>query len=121
MNFSLEHIILFVENPFVSAQFYSTLLNMKPVEQSPTFVMFVFPNGLKLGLWSRYTAEPLVFGYAGAQEICFEVNDVDLVYEKWGAQGITIIQKPTDMDFGRTFVAIDPDKNRIRVYKMHKE
>lgn len=29
---------------------------------------------------------------------------------------MTILQTPTDMDFGRTFVALDPDKHRLRVY-----
>jgi predicted enzyme related to lactoylglutathione lyase len=33
----------------------------------------------------------------------------------------TVAQKPTDMDFGRTFVVLDPDGHRIRVYKLHEE
>jgi hypothetical protein len=26
------------------------------------------------------------------------------------------VQPPTDMDFGRTFVALDPDGDRLRVF-----
>ena len=30
--------------------------------------------------------------------------------------GVKILQPPTDMDFGRTFVALDPDGHRLRVF-----
>jgi hypothetical protein len=29
---------------------------------------------------------------------------------------VSIIQEPTDMDFGRTFVGLDPDGHRVRVF-----
>jgi catechol 2,3-dioxygenase-like lactoylglutathione lyase family enzyme len=117
---SLGFVLLFVENPQKSGIFYQNLLDLKPVEQSPTFVMFALKNGVMLGLWSRYTAEPRVDASAGALEICFPADDVDAVYDAWGKKHVTIAQKPTDMDFGRTFVALDPDGHRIRVYKMHE-
>jgi predicted enzyme related to lactoylglutathione lyase len=117
----LGFVLLFVKNPCESTVFYSKIFALKPVEQSPTFTMFALPNGVMLGLWSRYTAEPRVESYAGASEICFGTEHVDDLYEKWGAQGVTIIQKPTEMDFGRTFVGIDPDGHRIRVYKLREE
>ena len=34
----------------------------------------------------------------------------------WRAQGLRILQSITDMDFGRTFVALDPDGHRLRAY-----
>jgi len=117
----LGFILLFVENPIKSADFYSNILNLKPIEQSPTFAMFALENGVMLGLWSKYTAEPKVDSIPGAMDICFPVDDVDLVYEHLGAKGVTIIQKPTDMDFGRTFVFLDLDGHRIRIYKLHHE
>lgn len=73
-----------------------------------------------LGLWSRYTAEPRVEATAGAQEICFSTEDVDGLYESWGKKHLTVIQKPTDLDFGRTFVVADPDGHRIRIYKLNQ-
>ncbi|MGE0009705.1 MAG: VOC family protein [Candidatus Babeliales bacterium] len=117
----LGFILLFVENPAISAAFYSKLFNTKPIEQSPTFAMFALTNGVMLGLWSRYTAEPIVSNEPGAAEICFAVENVDAAFDVLGAQGITMIQKPTDMDFGRTFVALDPDGHRIRIYKLMGE
>jgi catechol 2,3-dioxygenase-like lactoylglutathione lyase family enzyme len=62
---------LFVENPSESAAFYRKLLELEPVWEKPTFVMFVLPNGLKLGLWSKATVEPAATGSHGAFELSF--------------------------------------------------
>jgi predicted enzyme related to lactoylglutathione lyase len=114
---SLGFVLLFVDNPQKSALFYQELLELQPVEASPTFVMFVLKNGVMLGLWSKYTAEPRIESPPGAMEICFPTTDVDQLYETWGKKLVTIAQKPIDMDFGRTFVILDPDGHRIRAYK----
>ena len=117
---TLGFTLLFVENPQKSSLFYQEIFNLKPIEESPTFVMFALKNGVMLGLWSKYTAEPRVEAPAGALEICFPVENVDELYEEWGRKYVTVAQKPTDMDFGYTFVILDPDGHRIRVYKLHK-
>lgn len=117
----LGFVLLFVANPQKSSCFYQELFEIKPVEESPTFAMFSLKNGVMLGLWSKYTAEPRVEAPAGALEICFPTDNIDALYESWGKKQITMAQKPTDMDFGRTFVAIDPDGHRIRIYKLHEE
>lgn len=114
----LGFVLLLVENPQKSGLFYRSLLDLQPIEESPTFVMFALKNGVMLGLWSKYTVEPRVEASAGALEICFPVPDVDAIYESWGKKHLTVLQKPTDMDFGRTFVVADPDGHRIRVYKL---
>ena len=76
--------LLFVVNPQKSSLFYQEIFNLKPIEESPTFVMFALQNGVMLGLWSRYTAEPRVDAPAGALEICFPAENVDALYEEWG-------------------------------------
>lgn len=118
---NLGFVLLFVTNPMKSAEFYSNVLGMKPIETSPTFAMFALENAVMLGLWSRYTAEPQVQAHAGAMDICFLTDNVDAMYEFLGKKHVTIAQKPTDMDFGRTFVFLDPDGHRIRVYKLHED
>ncbi len=45
--------ILAVAGAQVGARFYHSLLGIEPVENSPTFAMFVLASGLKLGLWQR--------------------------------------------------------------------
>ncbi len=115
---SLGFVLLFVSNPIKSAEFYRNILGLEPIEESPTFALFALENGVMFGLWSRYTAEPRVEVLGGAMDICFPADNVDEVYEFIGKQGVTIAQKPTDIDFGRTFVFLDPDGHRIRVYKL---
>lgn len=116
----LGFVLLFVANPIKSAEFYSDLFSAKPLEISPTFAMFALSNGVMLGLWSRHTAEPRIEASAGAMDICFPADDVDQMYDFLGKKGVEVLQKPTDMDFGRTFVFADPDGHRIRVFKLHE-
>ena len=112
-------VILYVDQPQQSGAFYSALLGREPVESSPTFVQFVLDKGFKLGLWSRHTVEPTAAAAGGGAEIVFALDTpdaVDATHADWSGRGLTILQTPTDMDFGRTFVALDPDNHRLRVY-----
>jgi catechol 2,3-dioxygenase-like lactoylglutathione lyase family enzyme len=112
-------ILLYVDSPALSARFYTGVLGKPPVESSPTFAMFALDNGIMLGLWSRHTAEPAPAAAAGGSEIAFAVPDKDAVsrlYAEWGARELRIAQAPTDLDFGHTFVALDPDGHRLRVF-----
>jgi len=115
---SPDYVLLYVDQPGASGAFYADLLNLQPVESSPTFVLFVLPSGLKLGLWSRHTAEPKVLAHGGGSELAFAVPDRSVVndmYADWSARGLAIAQRPTAMDFGYTFVALDRDGHRLRV------
>ena len=109
-------VILYVDNPPASAAFYADLLGRPPVETSPTFAMFATETGPRLGLWSKHTVEPSATP-AGGAEVAFMVADVDAVHKDWQGRGLAILQPPTNMDFGRTFVALDPDGHRLRILK----
>lgn len=114
-------IILYVDSPEASAAFYRDLLGRPPLDASPTFVMFMLESGVRFGLWSRHTVEPAVSGAGGSGggEIAFSVADADAVralHSAWQARGLTMAQAPVDMDFGHTFVALDPDGHRLRVF-----
>ncbi|WP_186417821.1 VOC family protein [Bosea sp. CS1GBMeth4] len=111
-------IILYVDSPEASARFYADLIGQAPLEASPTFAMFALPSGVRLGLWSRHTVEPGAQA-AGGGEIAMVVGSgeaVDATHADWQRRGLAILQAPTDLDFGRTFVAIDPDGHRLRVF-----
>jgi predicted enzyme related to lactoylglutathione lyase len=111
-------ILLYVDNPTASGEFYAGLLGRKPVEAAPTFVMFALDSGVMLGLWSRKTVAPEPTP-AGGGEIAFSVADkaaVQKLHAEWRGRGLHIIQPPTDMDFGHTFTAVDPDEHRLRVF-----
>lgn len=113
--------LLYVYNVPRSADFYAGLFDLQPVEQSPTFALFILPGGFKLGLWSRYTVEPATGQQPGSAtgELVFKTDsqdEVDQLYRQWGARrDLTIIQTPVRLDFGYTFSAIDPDGHRLRV------
>jgi catechol 2,3-dioxygenase-like lactoylglutathione lyase family enzyme len=111
-------ILLYVERPAESAAFYADLLGRPPVDSSPTFAMFALASGVMLGLWARHTVEPAASGTGGG-ELAFAVGDVatlHALHADWEKRRLTIIQPPTDMDFGRTFATLDPDGHRLRVF-----
>ena len=112
-------VILYVDNPPRSAAFYKDLLGRAPVESSPTFALFVLDAGFKLGLWSRHTVEPATHATGGGNELCLAVDgkqQVDRMFADWGSRGLTVAQAPVEMDFGYTFVVLDPDQHRLRVF-----
>ena len=115
---TLNYLLLAVANPAKSSALYSKLLGVEPVENSPTFVLYVLPNGIKIGLWIASEIEPKAKP-AGGVEISFTEDSKDAVratYDAWKAAGAKIVQEPTDMDFGFTFVAEDLDGNRLRPF-----
>ncbi|MFB9953058.1 VOC family protein [Rhizobium puerariae] len=116
-----DFIILFVDNPLKSADFYRSLFDAEPVERSATFALFALPTGMRVGLWSSHTAEPPVTAAGGGAEVCFrrdDAADVDRIYADWTKRGLRVLQTPVHMDFGYTFVVTDLDGHRLRVYSM---
>jgi catechol 2,3-dioxygenase-like lactoylglutathione lyase family enzyme len=111
-------VLLYVENPARSEAFYADLLGRPAAQSSPTFVMFALESGVRLGLWGRGGVAPPANAPGGA-ELAFAVGGaaaLDARCVEWRAKGLRIAQAPTDMDFGRTFVALDPDGHRLRVF-----
>ena len=111
-------VLLYVDNPPASAKFYANLLDRPPLETSPTFAMLPLAEKIMLGLWSKHTVEPGATP-PGGHEVAFTVADADAVrvtFADWKARGLQIEQAPTAMDFGHTFVALDPDGHRLRVF-----
>jgi predicted enzyme related to lactoylglutathione lyase len=112
-------LLLHVENHAASATFYNELLDIPIIEQKPGFAMLPLRDGVMLGLWSRETVEPQSTGQSGGSEVAFTVADaaaVETTHADWQRRGLTIIQAPTHMSFGATFVALDPDGHRLRVF-----
>lgn len=112
----LSLMILYVADPTASAAFYAGLLGQEPAEASPGFAMFALSSGIGLGLWARHGVAPAATAAGGGTEIAFTAADVDAVHADWRGRGLIIAQPPTDMEFGRTFVALDPDGHRLRVF-----
>ena len=74
--------------------------------------------GLMLGLWRRDGVAPKAAGGPGAGRSRVTLADaavVDAAHTRWSARA-PIAQPPTKLDFGYTFVALDPDGHRVRVF-----
>lgn len=115
---TLNYLLLAVADPLKSQAFYSRLLGLEPIQSAPTFVLYALPNDIKLGLWLKDEMVPKPLP-AGGVEVTFREPDKDTVnatYATWKQQGVTIAQEPTDMDFGFTFAARDPDGYILRVF-----
>jgi catechol 2,3-dioxygenase-like lactoylglutathione lyase family enzyme len=111
--------LFYVESPPRSAEFYAGLLGRPPLEASPTFALFALDSGVKIGFWSSATVEPVVPDVGVGGEIAFAVPDVAAVTElhtAWTERGLVVVQAPVTLDFGHTFVALDPDGHRLRVF-----
>ena len=112
-------VLVYVDSPAASGDFYRALLGRDPVEASPTFVLFALDSGLMLGLWSRHSVQPAASAAGGGAELAFPVaapQAVDEAHARWQALGVPILLAPTDMEFGRSFVGVDPDGHRLRVF-----
>lgn len=111
--------ILYVDQPLASADFYARVLGRDAVDRSPTFCLFALEGGHMLGPWARHTVEPAATLSGGGAEVAFAIESnaaVDSTHTEWVAMGLPILQAPTAMDFGYTFVAADPDGHRLRVF-----
>ncbi|KTD59123.1 bleomycin resistance protein [Legionella shakespearei DSM 23087] len=114
-------IILYVDDLAVSTQFYQELFGKKPQEESPTFNSFTLSNGMSLGLKASPSVLPPVDEKTRGGELAFTVDaphKVDELFVHWQSKGTKILQTPTTVTFGYTFLALDPDGNRLRVVSL---
>jgi catechol 2,3-dioxygenase-like lactoylglutathione lyase family enzyme len=112
-------VILYVDRPRASADFYAGLLGAPVLDASDTFAMLPLREGVMLGLWSRHTVEPAAEAAGGGGELAFVLPNRDAVasrHAEWAGRGVPIARAPAAMDFGYTFVGLDPDGHRLRVF-----
>ena len=110
-------LLLYVDDVARSARFYAELLDSPPIDESPNFAMLALNGGVMLGLWASRDVQPAATA-PGGSEIIFDVDTRAAVEQRhvdWQHKGLPIAQAPKVMDFGFTFVALDPDGHRLRV------
>lgn len=115
-------VVLYVDNLLVSSAFYQGLLGIKPEEASPTFHSFKLSNGMGLGLKAKHSVEPPT-NENGSGELAFTLDNnrkVDELFVEWQGKEISMAQSPTVVPYGYTFLALDPDGNRLRVVSLRK-
>jgi catechol 2,3-dioxygenase-like lactoylglutathione lyase family enzyme len=112
-------VLLYVDEPQKSADFYARLLDRQPLDSSPNFVMFALAPDLRLGLWARRDVEPAPLGAGDIGELAMVVGsneEVEALCADRKRKGAAILQEPVKKDFGLTFLAADPDGHRLRVF-----
>ena len=108
--------ILYVEDLSASTKLYEKLLATTPLQASETFVMFQEKSGVRVGIKKAERSN------SGCNELAFTVEDrqtVSRLHEEWIQQGLAILQEPTDVGYGFTFLAKDADGHRLRVVAVH--
>ena len=110
-------VIVYVSDMTISSRFYQDLLGINPEVCSPAFMTFKLSNGMLIGLKDKNTVQPETNGFGG-YELAFTVTDdsqIDSLFSEWRQKDIPFAQEPVVLPFGYTFVALDPDGNRLRV------
>ena len=113
-----NYIVFYVNNPKSSGEFYAKLFEGELQYASDNYTIVMLKNGLKLGFWSNQDVRPQSDGVPGSTELFVTVDDQDAVeryFSLWKQWHVDILQEPTDMGFGYTFLGRCPDGNRLRV------
>jgi len=109
-----EDVPLSVADPEAAARFYAKLLRRKPLEAGPDRAVFALAPGRTLSLWRA--GQPASWGDG---DVAFRMDGaaaVDELHIDWWDRGARILLPPMDTAGGRSFVAGDPDGNRLRVF-----
>jgi predicted enzyme related to lactoylglutathione lyase len=111
--------IVYVNDAPAAARFYGNLLGMSPSFETPGYITFDLGPGADLALWSGQF-EDLSPEVPRTSEVCLAIDGgrpdkLNATFKQWQSQGVTILREPHDAGFGLTFLAADPDGNRIRV------
>ena len=110
---NVSFILVCVEDIAASAAFDASVLGRPAIESLPTFAMP--PAGPDL--MRRGGMKPAAPSGPRA-EIALTASkaEVDAMHAEWRSRGVAVVQAPTAMDFGYTFVALDPNGQRLRVF-----
>ncbi len=116
--FTPNSIIFYVSDVEASTEFYRTVLGAEPVATFEGFAVFAFSDTVTLGLQAADQIDPKAEPHIGGSELSLSNADrdtVDRLYADWTAWKIPMALEPTELAFGYTFVATDPDGHRLRV------
>lgn len=117
--FKIDSFVLYVEDIETSNKFYTELFECEGQVLSPTFVSFSLGSGITIELKQLAQVIPSANTTGGGTELSLMVEGsttLRKLYKQWETGGVKFLQAPIELVFGLTFVAIDPDKHRIRVF-----
>jgi catechol 2,3-dioxygenase-like lactoylglutathione lyase family enzyme len=111
--------IVYVNDAPAAARFYGDILGMSRSFETSGYITFDLGPGADLAVWSGQF-EGLSPDVPRTSEVCLAIDgggpdEVNAIFKQWQSKGVTILQEPHDAGFGLTFLAADPDGNRILV------
>lgn len=116
--FKPDSLILYCDNLDISTKFYRHFLGKDPIEQFDGFSVFQLDTHFILGLQDKHSITPKPQSNFGGFELSMTVQDHGKVEEFFNIckeQQIPIALQPTELEFGYTFVVLDPDGHRLRI------
>ncbi|MEZ9593347.1 VOC family protein [Shewanella sp. 10N.261.52.F9] len=117
--FSLDSIVLYVEDVQLSMAFYAKAFNCQPKLLSPTFAVLDFASNVKITLKQADVLTPSSLVRGGGTELSIPAasrESFDNLFASWQQQGVEFAQQPEESVYGINFVALDLDGHRIRVF-----
>ncbi len=122
---NLNYIIVYVNDLEKLKAFYTDALgmtNVGSVSASTFATMRPAGGGAMVGLQSKESSNlpPKYEDHPGSVELSFAVEDVDATYQQWKDKGVEMISEPTDLPFGRYFLAKDPEGHYLSAYRFAK-
>lgn len=117
--FTLDSIVLYVEDVQRSMAFYAKAFNCEPKLLSPTFAALDFASNVKITLKQADVLTPASTVRGGGTELSIPVAEreaFDALFEDWKQQGMAFAQECEESVYGVNFVALDPDGHRLRVF-----
>ena len=118
---NLGFVILYVHDMGKAKEFYTETLGLPVVEavSGPHFVTVRTTGGSLIALQDKAASvlPPGKETQPGSVELSFEVDDVDDIWRQWKEKGVEIVTDPTDMPFGRYFMARDPEGHYLSAYR----
>lgn len=118
---NLGFVILYVHDMDKAKEFYTQTLGLPVVEEvSGTNFVTVRPSSGSLLALQDAAASVLPPGketQPGSVELSFAVDNVDDTWQRWKEKGVNIVTDPTDMPFGRYFMARDPEGHYLSAYR----
>ena len=118
---NLDFIILYVSDMDKVKAFYIDILDLSVVKEAsgPNFITLRSGGGAMLGLQDKAGAQfaPRDETHSGSVELSFSVDDVDATWKHWKENGVEVLSDPTDLPFGRYFIAKDPEGHYLSAYR----
>ncbi|PCK32431.1 glyoxalase [Pseudoalteromonas piscicida] len=122
---TVDSLVLYVSDIKLSAAFYGLLFQCETAQLSPTFVSLKCASNVSIALKQNTALTPPSSITGGGTEISVLQPSQEAflaLYDTWNSIDIEFAQAPQSEVYGMSFVVLDPDKHRIRVFvNQHNE